>query len=207
MALPERERTLALAAVFQALAEVRAIAEQGRENTTNIQTCLSGLIQPYTGSVEQLYGGPAALEPGLRALRDHLSQPTAMQLTRYLVAVMQLERRLSRRKAGLQAVAEGIERAREQITYFGDPMHARVIDHCAELYAEQLSPLRPRILVHGEAQYLQQERYAALIRSLLLAAIRAAGLWRANGGGRFQLVLRRNALVNDAQAAMSETAA
>ena len=68
---------------------------------------------------------------------------------------------------------------------------------------EHISSLRPRILVQGHAAYLQDERNAALIRALLLAAIRAAGLWQINGGGRLRLVLGRRRLIEQATAALT----
>jgi len=85
MANGEANRVLALAAVFLALSEVRRIAEQGRYDRAGVQTVLDGLFKDYNGDVEQLYGGIDALDEGLGGLIDHLSQPTAAQLTRYLV--------------------------------------------------------------------------------------------------------------------------
>ena len=53
MAPPERERVLALAAVFQALAEVRGLAEQGRNDPDRSRTCLSGLLGRIYGQVPE----------------------------------------------------------------------------------------------------------------------------------------------------------
>jgi len=205
LASPDREQILALAAVFQSLAGVRQLAERGQRATEDNQVVLQGLIGEWQGSTEQLYGGIAALETGLRQLVDHLSQPSDAQLTRYLVAVMQLERRLRRNGAHLQAVGQGLSRAREQAEYFGANDHASVIHHLAQLYSDQISSLRPRILVQGTAGHLQDDDNQALIRALLMAAIRAAGLWRAAGGGRLQLVVRRQALVEGARALISRS--
>ena len=205
MAQPDHEETLALAAVFQALMAVRGIAEQGRRDTDRRLPCLTGLVEEWPGSVAQLYGGSEALDSGLRALVDHLSRPEVMQLTRYLIAVMQLERRLRRQPARLAAVTEGLERAREQARYFGAIDHPSVVHNLADLYTAQISPLRPRILVQGQASHLQDRDNAALIRALLLAAIRAAGLWRAAGGGRIRLVLQRRAVVDAARALLATT--
>ncbi len=205
MAQPEQERALALGAVFQALGEVRSIAEHGRNDRNRTETCITGLLGDYQGSVEKLYGDPGALDPGLRDVIGHLTQPAAMHLTRYLISVMQLERRLRRDMQRLQDLARGLDRARAQADYFGELMHDSVIHNLADLYSEHISPLRPRILVQGHAVYLQDARNAALIRSLLLAAIRAAGLWQLNGGGRLRLVLGRRRVIESAQAALAET--
>ena len=205
MAQPEHERALALGAVFQALGEVRGIAEHGRNDRNRTETCITGLLGDYQGSVAPLYGAPGALDPGLRDVVGHLTQPAAMHLTRYLISVMQLERRLRRDTQRLQDLARGLDRARAQADYFGELTHDSVIHNLADLYSEHISPLRPRILVQGHAVYLQDARNAALIRSLLLAAIRAAGLWQLNGGGRLRLVLGRRRVIESAQAALAET--
>ncbi len=84
MADAEENRVLALAAVFLALGEVRAIAEQGKQHREPIQTVLRGIFDDYHGDVAALYGGVDALDGGLQQLIEHLSQPTAAQLTRYL---------------------------------------------------------------------------------------------------------------------------
>ena len=203
MASPEQERTQALGAIFQALGEVRAIAERGQHDATRTETCLRGLLGDYSGSVETLYGGPGALDTGLRGLVDHLSKPESMHLTRYMIGVLQLERKLRRDKRRLPALAAGLERTRSQADYFGQISHDSVIHHLADLYSEQISSLRPRIIVQGHAAYLQDTRSAALIRGLLLAAIRAAGLWQMNGGGRLRLVFGRQATIESARAILT----
>ena len=199
MASPEQARAAAMAAVFQALDGVRDIADRGQHDADATRTCLSGLLGDYSGSVAGLYGGDASLRRGLDLLISHLAQPQSMHLTRYLVAVLQLERRLRRDRARLTALAAGLERTRHQADYFGQIDHDSVIHHLGDLYSEHISPLRPRIMVQGHAHYLQDSRNAALIRALLLAAIRAAGLWQMNGGGRLRLVLGRRALIETAR--------
>lgn len=199
MADAQENRVLALAAVFLALGEVRAIAEQGKHHREPVQTVLRGIFSDYNGDVATLYGGVDALDGGLQQLIEHLSQPTAAQLTRYLVAVLQLERRLRGDRARLNALTEGLNQAERQAEYFDDIQHDNVISRVADIYAEHLSTLRPRILVQGHAMYLQDERNAALIRALLLGAIRAAGLWEAHGGGRLRLVFGRRGIIDKAQ--------
>lgn len=203
MASPEQERVQALGAVFQALGEVRTMAERGQHDPARTDTCLLGLLGDYSGSVEMLYGGPGALDAGLRGMVDHLSKPESMHLTRYVIGVLQLERRLRRDKQRLQTLAAGLERTRNQADYFGRIGHESVIHHLADLYSEHISPLRPKIIVQGHAGYLQETRNAAIIRALLLAAIRAAGLWQMNGGGRLRLVFGRQAIVESARAVLT----
>ena len=194
-----REEVLGLGAVFSCLGEVRAIAERGQYNATAVKACLEGLLGQYDDTIETLYGGADALKPGVQNLAQHLSQPQSMQLTQYLLGVIQLDRKLQKQPKRFQGLLTGLERAREQARYFDQIDHQSVIFGVAEIYAEQISGLTPRIMVQGHAQYLQDERNAAMIRCLLLSAIRASGLWRIAGGGRFKLVLRRSAIIEAAR--------
>jgi len=204
VASPDSERAMALGALFLALKQVRGIAEQGRIDNAALAVCLHGLLGHYQNDVETLYGEPGCLDEGLRLLTDHLSQPRNMQLTRYLVSVLQLERKLRRDRGRLAEVGTGLERARGQMDYFGDVTHPSVIASVAETYKDRISPLRPRIIVQGHGRYLEDERHAAAIRALLLAAIRAAGLWQVNGGGRLRLIFGRSQIIDSARRALSQ---
>jgi high frequency lysogenization protein len=195
---------MALGALFLALNQVREIAEQGRIDNRDLATCLRGLLGHYEHDVETLYGEAGCLDEGLRLLADHLAQPRNMQLTRYLVSVLQLERKLRRDRARLAEVGNGLERARGQMDYFGDAIHPSVIASVAQTYKDRISPLRPRIIVQGHGRHLEDERHAAAIRALLLAAIRSAGLWQVNGGGRLRLIFGRPRIIEAARRALSQ---
>lgn len=57
-------------------------------------------------------------------------------------------------------------------------------DALATLYVEYLSPIRPRVVVSGSAAELGRPETAALVRALLLVALRYTGLYRQMGGTR-----------------------
>ena len=67
------------------------------------------------------------------------------------------------------------------------------------LYQDHISPLQPRIIVRGDQSYLLNEDNAAKIRTLLLAGIRAAVLWRQLGGSKWKLFLTRSKYVEIAR--------
>ena len=69
--------------------------------------------------------------------------------------------------------------------------HANVISELAKLYADTLSNLRPRVMVQGNPHYLGQAGVVAEIRALLMAALRAAVLWRQLGGSLWDFVFSR----------------
>ena len=52
----------------------------------------------------------------------------------------------------------------------------------------------------GKPEYLKLERTVDWVRTLLMAGLRSAVLWDQLGGGRFELLLGRKRIINEAQA-------
>lgn len=198
MASREAEQALALAGMFQALAQVRDIATHGYGDSRRMEPCVKALLGTYNGDLLELYGGQEAIYPGLRLLVDHLASPNEADLTRYLVAVLHLERKLTGDRERFQRLLSGIQQAAGQAEYF-KPLHENVIRNIGDLYQETVSHVRPRILIQGERGYLEDPRNAALIRTLLLSALRAASLWRQCGGTRLRLIFGRKRLIEEAR--------
>lgn len=188
-----------------ALAQVRRLGSHGQTDSTQTEPCLRALLHDYDGDVAALYGGDNQLTPGLHQLIDHLSNPHEAELTRYLVMVMALERRLSRKKRYMSAIRDGLNRAASQADYFGSAAHRNVIGNLGDLYSETVSQLRPRIIVRGERMHLEDPDNAALIRALLLAAVRSTALWRASGGSRWRLIAGRKRLIDAARQLLATT--
>lgn len=197
MESPDSEQVLALAGMVQALAQVRQIARYGHSDPRRTEPCLRALLGIYAGDTAALYGGRDQLQPGLHLLADHLTHPSEVQLTRYLVSVLHLERKLVANHRRFREVTEGVRRAAEQAAYFG-LLHDNVIRNLGGLYTEAVSSIRPPIIVSGERAHLDDPRNAALIRALLLSAIRAASLWRRAGGNRLRLIFFRQRLIAEA---------
>ena len=61
-----------------------------------------------------------------------------------------------------------------------------------------------RIVVTGSAEHLENSRNADIVRSLLLAGVRAAFLWQQLGGSRWRLALRRRKMLQQAQSLSRE---
>lgn len=204
MAMHESEQVLALAGMVQALAQIRRIAVHGRADPGQTEPCIRALLGTYQGNVAALYGGRDQLAPGLHLLADHLTRPSEVQLTRYLVAVLHLERKLMANRPCFRQVLQGVRRAAEQAAYFST-LHENVIQNLGALYSEAISPLRPPIIISGERTHLEDSRNAALIRALLLSAIRAASIWRQAGGNRLRLIFSRQRLIAEAHRQLATT--
>ncbi|MGD6027663.1 DUF489 family protein, partial [Xanthomonas citri pv. citri] len=65
------ERTLALAGLAQALAQVRRIADTGQANASVLQTALDSVFRIDASSPSAVYGGIAQLRPGLMLAQDY----------------------------------------------------------------------------------------------------------------------------------------
>jgi high frequency lysogenization protein len=192
----DHDRAIALAGMMQAVDLVRSIARHGQANADDTRTCLASLLQIDAASSAAVYGGIVRLHAGLRLLEQQLEQPRDMELTRYVVALLGLERKLARRPELLATLRAGIEDVIHNLQHY--PVdHSNTIARFADLYLNSLSTLTPRIMVSGDPVHLNNPDNANRIRALLLAGIRAAILWRQSGGGRLTLLLRRNPLLRE----------
>lgn len=195
------ERTLALAALFQAAQLVQHVARRGQAANSDVETSLGSLFHIDADSTESIFGSTSALTTGLRALLARLGaggNPEELEVTRYVVALLHLERKLARQPTMLDTLRIGIERIRNQLNYF-PVTHGNIVAALGELYQATISTLQPRVMVQGEPTYLADKGRASLIRALLLAGIRAAVLWRQLGGSRWQLFIGRRRILDTAQ--------
>ncbi len=184
-------RVIALAGVAQACALVRALATDGRGDAAAIESSLDSILRIDAASPAEVYGGLGGVRLGLQTLVAYLDGETRdITLTQLVLAVLALERRLAQRTDTLNELHSGVLAIQRQIDVAASDviaMQARF----AQLYADTLSQIQPRIIVHGNPQQLNQPQRVEQIRALLLAAVRSAVLWRQVGGGRVRLLLRR----------------
>lgn len=184
-------RVIALAGVLQACQLVHETATRGRADPAAVEASLASVFRIDADSAAEVFGGLAGIRVGLEALlRQFEAGERDLALTRLVLGVLRLQRRLARNPRMLRGVREGIDAAQRQVDHFG-LVHPTVQGRLAELYVATLSQLRPRVIVHGNPLHLSNAQVVAQIRSLLLAAVRAAVLWRQVGGGQIRLLLRR----------------
>ncbi len=185
------ERVLALAGLFQACSLAQQLANEGRCDEAAMQAGVASIFRIDAPSVVAVYGGVANLRLGLRNLVAQLDESERdMSVTRMVVTVMRLERSLSGRPELMEKLQQGILAAQRQVEHFGQES-SQVSGRLAELYASTLSTLRPRVMVSGDPQQLQQPAVVERVRANLLAAVRSAVLWRQVGGRQWQLLVFR----------------
>ena len=185
------ERVIALAGLFQAVSLVRAIAVRGGVDRFAIQPSLDSIFKIDADSPVDVFGGLGNLRQGLETLVAQLDDDKRdLITTRLAISVMRGEGKLSLRSSMFSKLRAGIETIARQAQGI-DVTNSLVTARLAQLYVETISTLQPRIVVEGNPQFLRQDAQVALIRSLLLAAIRAAVLWRQLGGSQWRLLFRR----------------
>ena len=190
--MPMREaRVIALAGVFQACKLVRELATKGHADAASVEASLASIFRIDADSAAAVFGGIAGVRLGLEHLINQLDNGTRdLTLTQLVLSVIRLARRVERTAAMRNELRAGIESIQRQVEHTG-VANSGVQSRLAELYVSTLSQLRPRVIVHGNPVHLGNPRDVEQIRAMLLAAVRAAVLWRQVGGGQFRLLLRR----------------
>lgn len=202
-----KDRIIALAGIHQAAHCVQRIANRGSLDTEQMEPCIHSLFQVDAADVPSVFGPPGAVATGARQIIAQLTgKPERdVELTRYVVALLGHARMLANRADLLAAIGSGLEAA---TSARGDlPLLDRdVLSRLAGIYSATVSKLEPRIMVRGNPQYLNHPENQERIRSLLLAGIRAAVLWRQVGGSRWQILVNRRQLLDAARAYLAATA-
>jgi high frequency lysogenization protein len=196
-----KERTMALAGIFQATELVRQAANHGTWSGYAADTCLDSLLAIDADTVEEIYGDASNLRLGAETLVSVLQGDRRhVESLGYAVSIMQLETNF-RKKSDMQAL---IGRELQSITTIDEGLELHEIrdlqaQKIADLYTRTISTLSPRIVINGRPQHLQVDRTVNWIRTLLFAGLRSAVLWRQMGGGRFSLMFGRKKMLEQAQ--------
>lgn len=193
-------QTIALAGIAQACSLVQQLATTGSADSAAIETSIGSLLKLDAPSVVDVYGDLNGIAYGLRQLDQHLGGKvlTNPDQARYAAQLVYLQKQLAKRSDMIQNIQTGIGKAQAQAEHFG-MLHENVLANLADLYHSTISTLQPRIMVVGDQQYLGNQNTVNKIRTLLLAGIRAALLWRQCGGSRWKLLFFRKKLQDEAR--------
>lgn len=198
--------TLALAGICQSARLVQQsvhieLFDSDRYNNA-LHASLNSLPKINSTSTLSVYGGNAiALQVGLETLQSVLNvnrETLSAELTRYILNLMVLERKLHANKSALDALSKRISKLNRQLIHF-DIDSDTILSNLASIYIDVISPLGPRIKVIGSPEKLKNNLIQNKIRAILLAGIRSCVLWKQLGGGRLQLMFRRHKLLKQAQ--------
>lgn len=206
-----KNRTIALAAIFQCVDAVEKIANKGQIDDEQYNTCINSVITEDADEAIDLYGSLDNLKVGFTSMLYQLGtgqitpdgKPKNMEATRYALGILHLEKKLHNNEAAFKDVIKGIQETQKKLEFF-DKNHENITASLADIYATTISNIGPKIMVQGDQTHLANPKNAARIRALLLAGIRAALLWRQAGGSRWKLLLERGKLQRQADDFLSQ---
>ncbi len=203
-----KDQTITFAAICQVAYQVQQVSRTGQISDEDLGILLQSIIETSPVNTLAVYGGEIGnIKKGLELLISHLGNDDDStsskkhkdpELTRYIISLMNLERRLSKQPQQLNSLGERInatERQLEHYTLTSDTLTASF----ASIYSDIISPLGHKIQVTGEPSILKQNINQYKIRALLLAGIRAAVLWRQVGGKRRHILFSRKKIVDTAK--------
>jgi high frequency lysogenization protein len=196
-----KERTLALAGVFQATELVRQAAHHGTWSGYAASSCLHSLFQLEAESTAEIYGGVAKMRLGVETMLAVLQgDGRYADSLRYTVGLLQIEKKFRRSRRLKEQVGSRLQDISgagvELDQHEREDLQAHDI---SGLYSDTISKLSPRIVVNGKPQYLKNDRTVDWVRTLLMAGLRSATLWSQLGGGRFELMFGRKKIIQEAE--------
>ncbi|MGR4998335.1 high frequency lysogenization protein HflD [Vibrio celticus] len=193
------DRTIAFAGICQAVALVQQVAKDGHCDKDAFEASLNAILNTNPANTVGVFGREANLKLGLECLVKGIdSTPAGSDITRYIISLMALERKLSSRNDSMSQLGDRIQTAERQTEHF-DLFDEQMVSNLASIYLDVVSPIGPRIQVSGTPAVLQQTSSQHKVRALLLSGIRSAVLWRQVGGKRRHLIFGRKKMIEQAQ--------
>jgi high frequency lysogenization protein len=201
-----RNQVIALAGLAQAMELVKQTARTGRNDEIALRSSVLSVFMIDANDILDVYGGLPSLVLGLKALKRQLSEPRQVdpETARYASTLIYLEPMLSQNRSMTEAITQAIQEARDVWERSTDRLDPEVFRLLATAYQQTVSTLKPRIMVAGEQRQLADPQNANQIRTLLLAGIRSALLWRQAGGSKWRVLLLRSRMQKIVQELLDE---
>lgn len=196
-----RDKTLALAGIFQSAALADQLAWRGECDTAALRASLDSILVLDTDESAGIFGPVEDLHLGLRTLEGIFTENSRSQrqgeMVRYALGLMHIERKLARDPDLQQKLRFRLETAAAQRLHYEDVTEAGMQSNLGQIYVDTIGTLGFRLQVKGEARHLKAEGMAGQIRASLLAGVRSAWLWHRLGGRRWHLLFTRSQIVGE----------
>lgn len=196
------DQTIAFAGICQVAQMVQGIARKDELDDDSFIIMLNSILNMNPTSILNVYQDDMVnLNVGLKTIVTQLGDTTNNkdpELTRYIVSLLNIERRLNGKPKVMNELGNRINQANRQVGHFeltSDTMIANI----ASIYTDVVSPLGTKIQIAGEPSILKQTGNQNKIRALLLAGVRATVLWRQAGGKRRNILFKRRGFVANAR--------
>ena len=194
-------QTLALAGMFQAAVLIDELAVSGHCDSTCFDGSFDSLFTFDAATTREVFGEFVGLRKGFTALDAYLGgqgQASSKNIAYYMLSMMKIAKLLLHNPALSTQIFEGLSNIKNRSGEFNMSRDS-MVNKIDGLYQDCISHLNPRILVRGEQNHLLNADNAAKIRTLLLAGIRSAVLWKQLGGSKWKLFWSRKQYLACAQ--------
>ncbi len=197
------DKCIALSALFMAAEQINQIAYTGSSNSHNVASLVSSLFNNDAENSGMIYGELSNLRNGFGKTIEMLSntpqERDALDIMRYVISLIDLEKQLSKNLPMGKQIIDTLETIKHECTQSDELLEPDNLEKIGDLYQNTISLLGPRIMIKGEQKFLESPLVVAKIRTMLLAGIRAAVLWKQSGGSRINLLLSRKSLITESQ--------
>jgi len=184
-----KNETISLGAIYQACNEIKKIAWQGEININTIEPLINSVYQITSENIDDIYINIKRLNTGLDFLRRQLvgdAFSRDAEVTRYFEAIGILIKNMNKKEDIFNKLRQQLTQQTMAVEKGNLDVHALFLSN---LYLNTVSTVEPRIIVNGDNKYLTDKKNAAMIRSLLLCAIRSYILWQQSGGSKFRMFI------------------
>ena len=184
-----KNETISLGAIYQACNEIKKIAWQGEININTIEPLINSVYQITSENIDDIYINIKRLNTGLDFLRRQLvgdAFSRDAEVTRYFEALGILIKNMNKKEDIFNKLRQQLTQQTMAVEKGNLDVHALFLSN---LYLNTVSTVEPRIIVNGDNKYLTDKKNAAMIRSLLLCAIRSYILWQQSGGSKFRMFI------------------
>lgn len=206
------EKTAALAGLFQTAHLVDKLASSGHFVPASYDVLIASLFKFDAQDVATIYDGQVnpigeglstvktsqSLSSGIRVLHEVIAENQSVYYAntiRYVLALIQLENSFSKRQDLQNKIQSELSIIGQKLGEY-DSLHSELLsESISQLYVDTLGTLTFRIQITGKMQHLQNKENENRIRSLLLAGIRSAMLWKQLGGRRWHLLLQKGQII------------
>lgn len=201
----QRDKTLALAAIFQAAGLANELARRGQTDSQAEAWLLQTVLVMDTDDVSRIYPGSEGLTKGLTWLEGSLMDQgrgleQAGEIIRLSLAIIQVERHFERNSDVQDDLRKRLLSLQHQRALNPEMSQSELASQLGSAYVDSLGNLSFRVQIRGDARQLQSPGMAERIRAILLAGVRAAWLWQRLGGRRWHLVFTRSQILQEIRA-------
>lgn len=201
----ERDKTVALAGVYQGAALARQLARRGYADEAPLRASVRSILIIDAVNTVSIFGGIEGVRLGLLSISRQTGSAGDLEVAKYVVSLCQLANRFYRTPELTQRVSQEMAELLEDISVDREGgLSSELFERFAELYKDNLSQLKPQIIVQGEQGHLGNAHVVAQIRTSLLASVRAGVLFAQLGGSRWQLLFQRRRYIDNAARLLEE---